>query len=424
MGNLIQLHDIPEGTQLSDGLFDGSGALLLPRGSIVSSSQLKSFALKGLRYFQLGNDCEFDDEPSPCDDERPYAAATESPSLRAEATVALRSQSIPSPSESVSEWNASKVKQDVTSFYLADVERVTQIVQRAAATVESLGRSFADGTLKDAIAVYETADVFLQEIREHSSQLIATTLRQEREQRLAVRSVQMSVLSIAIANAMKLNGEEQSKVGVAAMLHDVALFQLPDSCLQMRLNLNPETLRVYESHPILAYDALESVRNIDQTVRMLIVQAHEQADGSGFPRQLTLARTHKLSRILNLADAYLTLVSCGESGQCFVPADAIAYLMHHSCAGRFDTVATCGLVRAISLYPLGSLVQLSNDQIASVVRVSDNRPTKPMVSTMDENGDTLIIDLAVTDVCVVKPATDHQLGQRRIASGDLDKILW
>ncbi len=423
MGKILQLNDIPTGEPLSDGLYDGQGVLLLRRGSVVTPDQIKSFALKGLRYFELGSPYEpTDDKESAVATLDEAAAPVERPSAASESSDSRLSAAVTPIEQAASpDVHASAY---VRPLNPESVVRVGQLVQRAAETVEELGRSLAEGTLRDATPIRETADSFLKEIQDDSDLVIATSLRQAADQQLAIRCVQLSVLSMAIARSMNLTTEEQATAGAAAMLHDMALFQLPENERHSRGDMKPEYRRIYESHPAIAYDMLENVRDIDGSVRIVVLQVHEQADGSGFPRRITIARIHKLARVVNLADAYLTLVGCGEGGQRIIPADALAYLMHHSCAGRFDSAATCGLVRAISLYPLGSLVQLSNNRYAKVVRVVDGQPTKPIVSVEDNDGKPNLVKLADSDLVITRPSNSEELGQRRIATSDLDKILW
>jgi HD-GYP domain-containing protein (c-di-GMP phosphodiesterase class II) len=412
MGKILRLEEVPLNEPLPDSLYDCDGVLLMRRGTTMTSDKLKALALKGLRYLELG-------APADAVENAPTAVAT----LEAPDNAPVESwQPAPASVESVSQ-PLPKVP-NIKPIDPATTARVDQLVARASETVEELGKSLADGTLRDATPIRNVAGEFLKELQGDADQTIAATLRQVADQQLAMRSVQLSVLSIAIARAMKMTDAEQATVGSAALLHDMALFELPENERFARAMMRPESRRIYESHPAIAYDMLERVRDIDGTVRIIVLQAHEQADGSGFPRRITITRTHRLARVVNLADAYLTLVGCGPDGQSILPADAIAYLMHQSCLGRFDSAATCGLVRAVSLYPVGSLVMLSDDRRARVVRVADRSPVAPVVTLVDTETPTPMIDLAATEVTVAKPIDEDDFGRRRLPASDLDKILW
>jgi len=422
MGKILRLAEIPLNQPLSDSLFDADGLLVMRKGALISADQLKAFALKGLRYLELG-------APGSGYDRKEVAVATLEPPTTESSSV-----------DEVEPWQqvASNVDDDcagragnlrtnyspVRPIDPAVTVQVDRLVAQAADTVEELGRSLADGTLRDATPIRTIADDFLKELKGDSDQTVAASLRQYADQELSMRSVQMSVLSMAIARAMKLDDTEQATVGSAALLHDMALFQLPEGERSAQAAQRPVARRVYESHPAIAYDMLERVRDIDGTVRLIVLQVHEQADGSGFPRRITMARTHRLARVVNLADAYLTLIGCGTGGQQIMPADAIAYLMHHSCAGRFDSAATCGLVRAVSLYPLGSMVMLSNNRTARVARVVDQNPASPIVTFVDEDDSDTLAKLDETGLKILRPLDEMALSRRRLPSTDFDEILW
>jgi len=407
MGKILRLAEVPLNEPLSDSLFDADGQLLMRKGALISAEQIKAFALKGLRYLELGA------PGSEYDREEVAVATLEPPAIDSPTDDKLEPWQQDSLTAEEGRVAATQIKSAysfVRSIDPAVTVRVDRLVAQAADTVEELGRSLADGTLRDATPIRTIADDFLKELKGDSDQTVATSLRQSADQELSMRSVQMSVLSMAIARAMKL--------------HDMALFQLPEEERSSQAALRPVARRVYESHPAIAYDMLERVRDIDGTVRLIVLQVHEQADGSGFPRRITMARTHRLARVLNLADAYLTLIGCGTGGQQIMPADALAYLMHHSCAGRFDSAATCGLVRAVSLYPLGSMVLLSNDRTARIVRVVDQNPTCPVVNFVDENGNDTLAKLDETGLKIIRPLDEMTLSRRRLPASDFEQILW
>jgi len=416
MGKILRIEEFVVDAPLTDSLYDSNGALLMRVGEILTAAKLKAMAQKGLRYLELGAPSESDDgnvaimEP-PATEQRWIDQVADEPANDyrdfSESTVTTQREP--------------KITDPAT---LETAQRVLQLVDRATEIVEDLGKQLAEGTLRDATPLRQVADQFLQEIKGDSDTTLAIALMQNADQALAIRSVQLGVLSIAIARAMKMLDSEQATAGSAAMLHDMALFELPPDQRHTPSAMRPESRRIYESHPAIAYDMLERVRDIDGTVRIIVLQAHEQADGSGFPRRISITRTHRLARVVNLADAYLTLVGCGPGSQRIFPADAIAYLMHHSCQGRFDSAATCGLVRAVSIYPLNSLVRLSNQQTARVVGTNPKDPTSPIVAVKNADGTETTLVLNESGIRVDQPLDGPETGRRRLSTSDLEKVLW
>jgi HD-GYP domain-containing protein (c-di-GMP phosphodiesterase class II) len=287
--------------------------------------------------------------------------------------------------------------------------------------VSELGTALSEGTLRDSGPIHDVADSYLKELCGDVDQVVAETLGKPSDRDLALRSVQMSVLAMAVCRAMKLPESDLATVGAAAMLHDMALFRLPEKERFPHPLMKPESRQVYEWHPAIAYDMLEKVRETDGSIRLIVLQTHEQADGSGFPRRITLPRIHRLARVMNVVDTYIRLVGCGCDGQRIFPADAMAYLMHHSCVGRFDPEVTCGLIKVVSLYPIGSLVTLSNSRAARVIRCNPDSPLKPVVML---EGESVPVDLSKSDLDVEDPSDDENMGRRRLPSGEFDRILW
>jgi HD-GYP domain-containing protein (c-di-GMP phosphodiesterase class II) len=421
MGTILRLSEIPTDRPLSEALYDTEGALVMRCGTRVTDQILKQFADRGFDFLELG-------EP-----EAPYlrtARAVENQfsgsSGSSTATVTApppAASTAPTPADCPASTNSSAAagKEKLRPYDPEVSGRVTHLATRASAVVSDLGIALVDGTLRDAAPIHEVAEQFLNEIRGDCDQVVAETISNPNDQELAVRSVQMSVLSMAICRAMKLPEADWATAGSAAMLHDMALFRLPEAERYPHALMKAESRQVYESHPALAYDMLEKVRDIDGTVRIIVLQTHEQADGSGFPRRITLPRIHKLARVLNVADSYIRLVGCGCDGQRIFPADAMAYLMHHSCAGRFDPAVTCALIKVVSLYPLGSLVQLNNYTSARVIRCNPDSPLRPVVVP---EGESRPIDLSESHLSVGDPIDDPELGRRRLPSGEFDRILW
>ncbi len=420
MGQILRLAEIPLDTPLSDSLYDGNGVLLVRQGSMVTSNQLKDLARRGLQFLELG--APLDVEPL---DESPAVVIPEmGPGLAPRGTESdrrddgrLEEAAHPSPPPTT-DW----VEMCRRPLDPAITDRVEALVTQAAKMVEELGQALANGTLRDAAPIRDVANQFRKELLGDPDQTLTAALRQTQDQELAVRSVQMSVLSMAIAGAMNLIERDTMVLGTAALIHDMALFSLPEPQRYSRTATRPEARRVYESHPGIAYDMLERVRDVDGTVRIVVLQTHEQADGSGFPRRITTPRIHRLARVTNVADAYLTLVGCGFGGQKLFPADAIAYLMHHACAGHFNPDATSGLVRAVSIYPVGSLVRLSDDRVARVARLQPERLTQPVVQPI--GGGELIRLNDRNPIAIVSPLDDEDLLRHRLPAGEIEKVLW
>lgn len=233
---------------------------------------------------------------------------------------------------------------------------------------------------------------------------------------LTNRCVAMATLGAATAICLGLSPDQCRLVSLAAVLHDVSLFEEPRADLTKGCRSEREHHAVFTNHPLDSAQLLESCRGISDQVRVIISQVHEQVDGTGFPRGLASHHLSIPSRILNIVDAYLTLTDIG--GQAMVPADAMCYLVYHATRGAFDVACLKGFLTAASMYPIGSVVQLSDDTLATVHRSSRADAIRPILRK--PNGE--IFDLRQFSVDIVAPHSSDCW--QRLKRSDMGKILW
>ncbi len=155
------------------------------RGAKLTAENIRAFALKGLRYLELG-------DPG---DRSQTATATMDPIVD-EAPVESWSVSDPAAEE---ECARATIRVPQFSLDPKVAMRVSHLVHQAARTVEDLGKSLADGTLRDAAPIRAVADDFLAELQADTDQTLTVSLKQRADLQLAERCVQLSVLSMAIS---------------------------------------------------------------------------------------------------------------------------------------------------------------------------------------------------------------------------------
>lgn len=241
----------------------------------------------------------------------------------------------------------------------------------------------------------------------------------DNDQLLAQRSSQLSLLGLLIAHQLGYEDDDLQAITMAGMFHDISLL---DCVRNGNSRLSHATFATHSTFSAALFDS--AVTN-NPKASIAISQVHEQIDGTGFPKQLRLGRIIPIARVLNVADAYLTLTSQKEPNlfpkACsFHPADAVGYLMYHTARGRFDRKAVRALIDVASLYPVGCRVELSDQSTAIVMRSSSNEPTKPIVRL--DKPDSEIVDLKRSQLTILRPtlsAMDHCFRLRKSRIGDV-----
>lgn len=239
---------------------------------------------------------------------------------------------------------------------------------------------------------------------------------------LATRCIQMAVLGAVTAVRLGLSQQDCQAISMAGLLHDISLFEETLAVLQRSGPLESRR-EVFLRHSLYSAQLFDRCQRVSDQVRTIIAQVHEQIDGSGFPHGLPGPELSVHSRILNIVDAYLTLIEPNQSQPAYVPSDAIAYLVNHTNNGAFDRDCMKAFLTAVSIYAVGSRVQLDDSRTATILRSSRTDPLRPIVC-LDDGSDT-IIDLRRSKVNIARPALEPNFPhRRRLPKAQMQAILW
>ncbi len=363
-----------EGQILHADLCDSQGGLLLRAGLPVTSELIRQLAEQGIREVYL-------------DDHRRTAKRGSDSGLVA-------------PYSPLTERQLAENYERIT---LALADFCSDLVaERSTSTdeLEAVVTNYLQVTVQDAgvvLAAFMRLDS--AEVNSHDEQL----------QR---RSVRMAMLAIVTATQMQLSEQDCLAAGVIGAIHDISLYGR---------NCSPYDQEYFE-HPMRSAAMLQNAYGLSDRMRLIVEQVHEQCDGSGYPRSLKAARLHPVGRLLNIVDAYLTLIEpleVGEPG--YAPSDALSYLIQQTLYGYFDRECLRALLAQCSIYPVGTKVSLDDGSSATVLRGTGPTYLQPVVR-FDSNPNS-IIDLRYSDRVIVTPA-ESDTRFRRLPKSALQEILW
>lgn len=271
--------------------------------------------------------------------------------------------------------------------------------------------------------------------REHPGAFLRLHTIQGLGDPLAVHSMNVAVLAIAVGRALGLDKVELADLGTAAAFHDIGYARLPgrDDPDAYAAQLRADR----QVHPVAGMLILAReigyADHVGQRMRAAL-EHHLRVDGTGGYPPLFTDQIGSLSRIIQVCDHYDAMVHPDPEGRspALLPADALRRIAAGT-HGRFDPVAAKALVQVLGRYPAGSVVKLSTGHVGLVV--SAGRPgtgfRQPIVRLLrDPDGHPMdrIADLQqprdpmVVVVQVLRP-TDLGLRIRDLLFGEATSAL-
>jgi len=124
-----------------------------------------------------------------------------------------------------------------------------------------------------------------------------------RDQMTARHSAAVARYSRAIAQRAGYSRQEEELVHIAALLHDIGKFILPDRILKANVPLTDEDWMLIRRHPQQGARVVSSLDGYGPVAEIILAH-HERIDGKGYPRGLAGDEIPELARIISVADTY------------------------------------------------------------------------------------------------------------------------
>ena len=214
------------------------------------------------------------------------------------------------------------------------------------------------------------------------------------DERSHVHALNVMVLSLMMARTLNMTEEEARLLGTAALFHDIGKSGLPLEILSKKETLSEGERRIYEHHSELGAEITKKAGLADR-VTQIILQHHEYADGTGYPKKLKLSQIDPLASLLLMTNHYDYLCNPHDIRHSKTSYEALAHMFAHE-RSKFDDTLLKQLIKTLGVYPPGSVVQLSNGLYGIVVSVNPTNPLRPVVTVYDKEIDRnapLIISL-------------------------------
>jgi len=205
---------------------------------------------------------------------------------------------------------------------------------------------------------------------------------------LVTKSIMLMLYTIKMGLQLRLEHDELHALVMAGILHHIGLAQVPAGLLDKKEKLTKAEFKLISQGPELSAKYLQQCGVSDERILSAALQARERFDGSG-PGKLKGDEISSTARIIGLLSLFEALIHYRAYRKRLLPRDAIReILINHK--KSYDPVYLKGLIEAISLYPVGTYVQLNSGDIGQVVRVSHRLPLRPVVHlTMDRKGNKI-----------------------------------
>lgn len=190
-------------------------------------------------------------------------------------------------------------------------------------------------------------------------------------------SVDVATIAMIVAKQQGLSQEQIHEIGVAGLLHDVGKTKVPLSILNKPSRLNDAEFMVMKQHSLYGYEIIKDRPEVSAQIALGVLQHHEKINGTGYPMGVKDDKICPYAKILAVADIYDALVTERPYKAAYSQRDAVEMIM--SMTMELDITAMKSFLESMILYPVDSIVELSNGEKARVVRNIPHYILRPTV---------------------------------------------
>lgn len=294
------------------------------------------------------------------------------------------------------------------AYNVEQLERLEEQNNQNRQMMTEMMKSALHGGSFDGNAISNMTGSYLKEMESDIDSVLTSSLAMYDDEGLSAQSLQTSLLSMAIGIEMGLDANNVRTLGLIGMVHDWGMMKVPSRVRNATHPLKPSDFHEICKHPIYSLEMLERATAMPGIVSLVAYQIHERPNGTGYPRGRAGNAIHQFSRIVAVADAYVAMTSSRNWRPPFMAYAAIECLLKDAQKRNLDATVVRHLLCILSLFPIGSLVTLSDGSVSRVLRRSANQYMTPIVQVLqdaqgnpaDPYSTSNIIDLRESDLKV------------------------
>ena len=282
------------------------------------------------------------------------------------------------------------------------------------------------GFLENIYETYKLKELVSQKLLLDQVKKIIQTLKEKRDyildfsnlkstehNYLISHSVKTTIVSIALAEFLKFPPHRIIELGMGAMMHKIGMLKINENILTKTEELQQHEKKAIQAYPILGFKILNAME-FPKAAAIAVLEQQERINGTGYPRGVSGDQISLYGKILGVVSSYCAAVEKRPFKAGKNPHSGIMDILQDM-GKQYDDKIVKALVFTLSVYPIGTVIQLTNKSIAVVTKTSPTNPKQPIVKVLtSEDGEPLtekiVVDLAQNNkMQIARPLTKAEI---------------
>jgi HD-GYP domain-containing protein (c-di-GMP phosphodiesterase class II) len=292
---------------------------------------------------------------------------------------------------------------------LNDEIQVAKEVRTAVArAVDEVFSTAASGQRPDLETISGTvSDMERSMLRNPDAFLLLNKMRRQDSYTYS-HSIHCGAYAIAFGRQLGLPPAQIHELALGAMLFDLGKIKLPKGLLEKRGDLVATEFAVIKMHVKHSLDLLQDCPGISPQTIAMIATHHERFDGSGYPKGIRGGEIPLFGRMAGIVDFFDAVTSVRPHAPNTSPHEAIKSLYRYRNT-LFQDELIEQFIQTLGVYPVGTLVELSNGEVGIIVGQNRARRLRPRVLVVLDSDKTELTTPPVRDLMLEEEDAEQPL---------------
>lgn len=249
--------------------------------------------------------------------------------------------------------------------------RAHALFQRSESVVEEFWERVRDRNSFDAGAMQRVVHQMIDEVANDEEILLEFASLKDFDEYTYYHSVNVAIYSIAVGMRLGMDRVRLAQLGIAALFHDIGKVKLPRDLITKPTAYDDDDWEQIKKHPALGALTLASLRPIDADTGVSMAGAfehHLKMDLTGYPRLSRPRTIHLFSRIIAACDSFDAMTSGRVYQKESISPDEAMRRMLYKGHEWYDPLVLKAFVHVVGIFPVGTVVKLSDNSVGVVTR--------------------------------------------------------
>jgi putative nucleotidyltransferase with HDIG domain len=275
------------------------------------------------------------------------------------------------------------------------IEAARRVYGTAVSSAETLWQQAKAGEKPDPENARKIIDSLANIVTQDRTSLMALTALKKYDNYTFTHMVNVAALAMAQARALNLEGPLLREFGFAALMHDIGKVNTPLEVLNKPGKLTEEEFKIMKMHVVDGAHILRRTPEMPALAPVVAFEHHLRQDLSGYPENIGHRKLNLCTQIVSIADVFDALRSNRPYREGLATA-RIRSIMGEQGNPAFNQSLLRRFVNLMGLFPIGTIVRLSTEEIGVVTAEHPEDPFRPQVKILfDSDGARLESELLV-----------------------------